>query len=58
MTMEILFMMFMVVVSVIALFAVMVVLRDIVKEILDARRKEKNCKCRHGGRQARIHHCR
>lgn len=43
--MEILFMMFMVVVSVIALFAVMVVLRDIVKEILDARRKERNCKC-------------
>ena len=44
-SMEILFMMFMVVVSVIALFAVMVVLRDIVKEILDARRKEKNCQC-------------
>ena len=43
--MEILFMVFMVVVSVIALFAVMVVLRDIVKEILDARKKEKNCKC-------------
>ena len=45
MTMEVLFMMFMVVVSVIALFAVMVVLRDIVKEILDARKKEKNSKC-------------
>ena len=44
-SMEILFMVFMVVVSVIALFAVMVVLRDIVKEILDARKKEKNCKC-------------
>ena len=44
-SMEVLFMVFMVVVSVIALFAVMVVLRDIVKEILDARKKEKNCKC-------------
>ncbi len=44
-SMEILFMVFMVVVSVIALFAVMVVLRDIIKEILDARKKEKNCKC-------------
>ena len=37
--MEILFMVFMVVVSVMALFAVMVVFRDIVKEILDARRE-------------------
>ncbi len=42
--MEILFMVFMVVVSVMALFAVMVVLRDIVKEILDARRERDNAK--------------
>ena len=37
--MEILFMVFMVVVSIMALFAVMVVFRDIVKEILDSRRE-------------------
>ena len=37
--MEILFMVFMVIVSIMALFAVMVVFRDIVKEILDARRE-------------------
>ncbi len=37
--MEILFMVFMVVVSILSLFAVMVVLRDIVKEILAARRE-------------------
>ena len=36
--MEILFMVFMVVVSIMALFAVMVVLRDIVKEIIVSRR--------------------
>lgn len=37
--MEILFMVFMVVVSIMALFAVMVVLRDIVKEIIEARKE-------------------
>lgn len=37
--MEILFMVFMVIVSIMALFAVMVVLRDIVKEILDTRKE-------------------
>jgi len=39
MLMEILFMVFMVIVSIMALFAVMVVFRDIVKEIIDARRE-------------------
>jgi len=38
--MEILFMVFMIVVSIMSLFAVMVVLRDIVKEILAARREK------------------
>ena len=42
--MEILFMVFMVIVSIMALFAVMVVFRDIVKEILDARRERENAK--------------
>ena len=42
--MEILFMVFMVIVSIMALFAVMVVFRDIVKEILDARRERDNAK--------------
>ena len=37
--MEILFMVFMVIVSIMALFAVMVVFRDIVQEILAARRE-------------------
>ena len=40
--MEILFMVFMVVVSIMALFAVMVVFRDVVKEILTARREREN----------------
>lgn len=40
--MEILFMVFMVIVSIMALFAVMVVFRDIVKEILEARREKEN----------------
>lgn len=40
--MEILFMVFMVVVSIMALFAVMVVLRDIVKEIIVSRRERDN----------------
>ena len=40
--MEILFMVFMVVVSIMALFAVMVVFRDVVKEILLARREREN----------------
>lgn len=39
MLMEILFMVFMVIVSIMALFAVMVVFRDIIKEIIDARRE-------------------
>ena len=44
--MEILFMVFMVIVSIMALFAVMVVFRDIVKEILEARRgRENSCRC-------------
>ena len=42
--MEILFMVFMVVVSIMAMFAVMVVFRDIVKEILLARRERENNK--------------
>ena len=42
--MEILFMVFMVVVSIMAMFAVMVVFRDIVKEILQARREERENK--------------
>lgn len=41
--MEILFMVFMVVVSIMALFAVMVVFRDIVREILAERRERNNC---------------
>lgn len=40
--MEILFMVFMVVVSIMALFAVMVVFRDVVKEMLLARREREN----------------
>ena len=40
--MEILFMVFMVVVSIMALFAVMVVFRDIVREILAERRERNN----------------
>ncbi len=40
MGMEILFMTFMVVVSIMALFAVMVVLRDVVREVYDARREK------------------
>lgn len=40
MGMEILFMTFMIVVSIMALFAVMVVLRDVVREIFDARREK------------------
>lgn len=39
MGMEILFMTFMVIVSIMALFAVMVVLRDVVREVFDARRE-------------------
>ena len=42
--MEILFMVFMVVVSIMALFAVMVVFRDIVKEILDTRRERERAR--------------
>ena len=42
--MEILFMVFMVVVSIMAMFAVMVVFRDIVREILQARREERENK--------------
>ena len=40
MGMEILFMTFMVIVSIMALFAVMVVLRDVVREVYDARREK------------------
>ena len=40
--MEILFMVFMVIVSIMALFAVMVVFRDIVREILEGRREKRN----------------
>jgi hypothetical protein len=40
MGMEILFMTFMVIVSIMALFAVMVVLRDVVREVFDARREK------------------
>ena len=40
--MEILFMVFMVVVSIMALFAIMVVLRDIVKEIIETRKERDN----------------
>ena len=45
--MEILFMVFMVIVSTIALFAVLVVLRDIVREILESRREGNKCCCEH-----------
>lgn len=40
--MEILFMVFMVIVSIMALFAVMVVFRDVVREILEGRREKRN----------------